>query len=283
MGKDYLLLDGACFEHLPSLLMQLDSSAAPYPLYAGTRYAELKGLGPWLVAVAPDGPIARTFQREWSVDYGLWLHSSAPQPELLGHLRSMVHVQLEGAGTVLFRFHDPKIAKLWFAALGPLELVQAMGPVQSICWSKHSGGGADGVRGDFPFVSRVYSDTPWLTFTIEQMEQLSAPKRDQFDRQVLAHVQRFFPDALQALDALGRKAWAVACRASAARYNLTSEAQVFAWASLYAAFGEHFPEAPEHCSYRDLLRERGVLPAHRLDNALRKQIRQVYATQALVS
>lgn len=276
MSLAYLLLDGACIEHLPARLLAIDSTLNLASLYATTAYAELNHCGPWLVRVDPLSPLARVFQQEWQGTSGLWLESDAPLPQLLGHLRSLVHARVENAETVLLRFYDPRIAQLWLTELGSVERDRIMGPVQLIRWSRGHGVAHEVRRPPAESPAISYTPTPWLTLSLAQLERLSRPQIEAFDRKLIAHVQCFFTPML---DETGGMRWAADCRASAARFGLASEADVLGWASLYSEFGADFPDAAGQQIYRALLTQPGLAPAQRLDNALFEQMRQSFLNQ----
>ncbi|PWB30616.1 DUF4123 domain-containing protein [Pseudomonas sp. SDI] len=274
MSHTYLLLDGARFEHLPTLLLTLDSTLTPYPLYANTAYSLVSDLGPWLVRVEPDGQVAKTFRRDWQGKHGLWLESDAPHHLLLGHLSSLVHLQLAGTETVLFRFYDPSVTARWLRPLSYPERDRLMGPVQLMRWSQGNGDTHE-VRRQSAVLAARYAHTPWLRFSIEQFERLNQSQLETFDRKLIDHVRQFAPTALQQMDEAKQLAWAACCRQNAARYGLTSEADVLGWAGLSAEYGDCFPERPEHAVYRALLSEPGLTPSQRLERAQVEQIRQL--------
>ncbi|MEG0635972.1 MAG: DUF4123 domain-containing protein, partial [Pseudomonas sp.] len=238
-------------------------------------YSVVSDLGPWLVRVEPDGQVAKTFRREWQGKHGLWLESDAPHHLLLGHLSSLVHLQLAETETVLFRFYDPNVAARWLGPLSYPERDRLMGPVQLIRWLPGNGD-AHEVRRRQPDVPAArYAHTPWLKLSIEQFERLNQSQLETFDRKLIDHVRQFDPATFQQMDEAQQVAWAAGCRQNAARYGLTSEAEVFGWAGLSAEYGDCFPERPEHSVYRALLSEPGLTPSQRLERAQVEQLRQL--------
>ncbi|MEB0224874.1 DUF4123 domain-containing protein [Pseudomonas sp. 10S4] len=66
----------------------------------------LEEVGPMLVPVVSDSPLAHLFFQEWSATCGVWLESDAEETVVLDHLRSLIQVRVEGDLTVLFRYFE---------------------------------------------------------------------------------------------------------------------------------------------------------------------------------
>lgn len=260
MNQAYLLLDRIQIESLADRLFALTGGATVHSLYQRTAYSALEKVGPLLVGVGPDSPLAQVFWQEWSVTAGIWLESQADEDQVLKHLRSLIHARVEGGVTVLFRFYDPRITALWLRDLPAPERDRLMGPVSLIQLP------------DSPIQQQTeqpaipYADMPWLLFTAQHLDRLSTAKRQSFARQLIEHAQRYYPQSLQSLDSAALQQWAVDCQASAARNGFSAGDEILLWARFFAVLGADFPEGPEHGAYRQLLCERGVLPRQRLDN-----------------
>lgn len=263
---NYLLLDGAQIENLSGRLYNLEATPSIELLYQRTAYADLADVGPLLIALDPGSELAQVFTREWQTNAGIWLESDADEAVLVEHLRSLVHARVEGV-TVLLRYYDPRIARLWLGPLTVKERDVLLGPVKRIRLPDDA---ADtGIERQSALAKPAhYADTPWLSLSREQLAQMSQAKRDDFDRCLLAHVQRFYPTCLQHLDDAAQRQWAAHCRRSAAGHGYNSAAEVSRWAGLLAELGHDFPAAPAHAAYRTLLAQPGVLPSQRLDNLM---------------
>lgn len=260
MSQAYLLLDRSQIEHLPRRLFELEC-ATYHSLYQGTAYSALEEIGPVLVPVAPDSLLAQTFFQEWSATCGIWLESSAPEDAVLGHLRSLIHVRVEGDVTVLFRYHDPRIAGLWLAQSPVGERDRLMGPVQLIRLPELD---IHQENPEQPCAS--YAHEPWLFLSAQQLEHLGTAQRQRFARQLIEHCQQHFSEYLLGLDAVALQQWASKCQHRAARHGYSAIDEVLLWARFYAVLGPDFPDAPAHIAYRSLLAEPGVSPRQRLDN-----------------
>ncbi|MDD2050874.1 DUF4123 domain-containing protein, partial [Pseudomonas putida] len=111
-----------------------------------------------------------------------------------------------------------------------------------------------------------YTDKPWLLLTPEQVERMSAAKRQCLAQQMIEHCQQHFPQRLQGLEPAARQQWALACQRSAERHGYSAADQVLRWANLHAVLGDEFPNAADHAVYRKILDDKGVMPAQRLDD-----------------
>lgn len=268
MNQAYLLLDRSQVEHLPQRLFELGCPTYQ-SLYLRTAYSALEEVGPVLVPVAPDSPLAQTFSKEWSATCGIWLESQAQEALLLEHLRSLIHVRVEGDVTVLFRYHDPRITGLWLSPLSVSERDRVMGPVRRVRLPT-----LDIVQEHPDQPSAAYAHEPWLFLSAQQLEHLGTAQRQRFARQVIEHGQHYFCQYLQGLDAVALQQWASHCQLSAARHGYSAIDEVLLWARFHAVLGNDFPDAPAHAVYRHVLAEPGVSPGQRLDNLNAELTRQ---------
>jgi len=264
----YLLLDGAQIEGLPARLYSLEAAPSLHLLYQQTAYEALAEVGPMLIEVRSHSDLERVFHLEWQATVGIWLESDASEDELVEHLRSLIHVRLESDQTTLFRYYDPRITALWLDALTTDERNLSMGPVSRLRLQSNSGAAMEVVRTFRSQTFARYEDRPWLRLSQQQLEQMSEAKYASFDRRLLTHLQRFFPESLQSLDTAAQQQFAAQCRQSAARYGYSAADEVARWAGLLVELGRDFPHAPEHDTYRRLLEQRGPLPSQRLDNLI---------------
>lgn len=260
MSQAYLLLDRSQIELLPQRLFELGCTTYQ-SLYLGSAYRALDEVGPVLVPVAPDSRLAQTFFQEWSATSGIWLESLAQEAVVLEHLRSLIHVRVEGEVTVLFRYHDPRITGLWLSQLPVAERDRLMGPVRRVRLPT-----LDIVQENPDQPSAAYAHEPWLFLSAQQLEHLGAAQRQRFARQLIEHGQQFFCEYLQGMDAVALQQWATHCQHSAARYGYSAIDEVLLWARFPAVLGNDFPDAHAHAAYRNLLAEPGVSPRQRLDN-----------------
>ncbi|MCF4998719.1 DUF4123 domain-containing protein [Pseudomonas syringae] len=260
MSRAYLVLDRIQIEGLTDRLFELTGGATVHSLYQRTAYKALENVGPVLIGVTPESPLAQVFSQQWSATAGIWLESAAEPEQVVAHLRGLIHARAEGVTTVLFRFYDPRIAASWLADLPSHERDRLMGPVRLICLPD-----AQIVQqSEHPAIP--YADQPWLALTAEALDGLNAAKRRFFTTQLIEHVQRNFPEALLQLDPAARQQWALDCQAGAARNGFSAMDEVLLWSRFVAVLGNNFPDDAEHGVYRQLLAEPGIAPRQRLDN-----------------
>jgi hypothetical protein len=268
MSQAYLLLDRAQIERLPECLFELGSTTFQ-SLYQTTVYSPLEEAGPVLVPVSPNSPLAHTFFRDWSATCGIWLESEAQEAVVLEHLRSLIHVRVEGDVTVLFRYHDPRIAALWLAPFTAGERDRLMGPVRLIRLPELD------IHQETPDQPAAqYAQEPWLFLSMEQLEHLGTAQRQRFAQRLIEHCQQYFSEYLHGLDDFALQQWASHCQHTAGRHGYSAIDEVLHWARFHAVLGTDFPDAPGHAAYRSMLAEPGVSPKQRLDNLNAELTRQ---------
>lgn len=275
MMRAYLLLDSNQIPNLYPRLYELAQIAVPHSLYLTTQYAELAHCGPVLTAVEPNSALAKVFTEEWQEKAGIWLESDADEATLVAHLRSLIHVQLEGEVSAFFRYYDPCITRLWLEDLTVAERDRLMGPVCLIRLPDGEGGSLSLRRESLKQAGERYGKTPWLSFSAQELEHLCKAQREHFMQRFLTHCQRYFPQCLQELDSQAQQRWALGCQRNAARQGYSAEDEVMAWAGVYAAFGDEFPEGANQEVYRQILSQRDVSPAQRLELVLSHLISQL--------
>ncbi len=158
------------------LLLVIDSLAEPSPiqelfvsdlmqdyvnLYQGTEYADLEGIGPWLVnlSVSQAGqiqPLLDAPERNWG-----WLASadSIDLSALALHWRARMLIE-ENGQRALYRLQDNRVIARHLSGLSSEQCVLLMGPlVSALCWDGEAWLAFDNPipeRCDPPFA------TPWL-------------------------------------------------------------------------------------------------------------------------
>lgn len=282
MNQAYLLLDSAQIDNLPNRLFELVGSTPYHSLYLNTAYSALVTLSPVLVPVTPGSPLADTFTHEWSATTGIWLESEASEADVVQHLRSLIHARIEGDVTVFFRYYDPRITHLWLADLPPRERDWLMGPIRLISLPESIYPGAF-IRQENPEQRTAqYAHKPWLFFAQEKLGHMNQAKRQRFAQKLIEHCQRYFPRRLQGLDLAAQQQWAAACERSAARHGYSAADEVTDWVTFHAVLGDEFPNAVDHAVYRQILNEKGVLPAQRLENLSAELQRQSVIAKELI-
>ena len=278
MTRAYLLLDSNLIPNLYPRLFELAKITVTHSLYLTTCYAEMASFGPVLVPVEPGSALASTFVDEWETRAGIWLESDANEIHVVEHLRSLIHVRLEGDVSAFFRYYDPCITRLWLADMAEAERDRLMGPVR--CIRLPDGFVIHQKKPDQP--CGHYAATPWLSLSAQTLEHLCKAQRELFTQHLVVHCQRYFPHCLQGLDAQAQQAWAQGCQRNAARQGYSADDEVMAWASVYAAFGDEFPDGQGHEVYRQLLSQRDASPEWRLEQVLDELISQFSPKESAV-
>lgn len=278
MTRAYLLLDSNLIPHLYPRLFELAKITVTHSLYLTTRYAGMASFGPVLVPVEPGSALASTFVDQWQASAGIWLESDANEVHVVEHLRSLIHVRLEGDVSAFFRYYDPCIARLWLADLAEAERDRLMGPVR--CIRLPAGLVIHQKNPEQP--CGQYAATPWLSLSAQELEHLCQAQRELFTQHLVAHCQRYFPHCLQGLDAQAQQEWAQRCQRHAARQGYSADNEVMAWASVYAAFGDEFPDGSGQEVYRQLLSQRDASPERRLEQVLDELISQFSPKESAV-
>ncbi|NMY37605.1 MULTISPECIES: DUF4123 domain-containing protein [Pseudomonas] len=270
MSRAYLLLDSCQIENLPVRLVDLAPGSIPHVLYRMTQYAELTICSPLLVCVEAHSPLAHTFEMHWQDNAGIWLESDVDEDLLIAHLRSLVHARVDGDVSVLFRYYDPRIARLWLQDLPAGVREKVMGPVSLIrlpgCEFRRNGPAQAGAD---------YAHIPWLKLNVPQIEHLGQEGRGVILQRVLEHAEQYFPEYVHGLALAARKQWAIACCGHAERQGFGAVDEVMRWVSVYGHFGDTFPDGPAHTRYRQLLAARELSPKERLDKVLDEFKRQI--------
>lgn len=279
MMRAYLLLDSHQIPNLYPRLYELAQISIPHSLYLTTQYAALAHCGPVLAAVEPNSALAKTFAEEWQEKVGICLESDADEATLVAHLRSLIHVRLEGEVSAFFRYYDPCITRLWLEDLTAAERDRLMGPVCLIHLPNWEGGMLLLRRESSGQPGQRYALEPWLKLSERELERLSRSKRERFWLQMVEHCLTHFPECLQGADSSARQQWAIDCCASAERQGYSAEDEIMRWIALYGYLGKTFPAAPEHDVYHQLLAERNVLPGQRLENLLAELNRQIASAE----
>ncbi|MNJ60629.1 hypothetical protein D3C77_563760 [compost metagenome] len=119
--------------------------------------------------------------------------------------------------------------------------------------------------------------------TPEQVDHLSAAKRQRLAQQLIEHCQLHFPQRLQGLQPAAQQQWALACQRSAERHGYSAADQLTCWANFHAVLGDDFPNAADHTVYRQILDDKGALPAQRLDNLNIELHRQLLIDKELIA
>jgi hypothetical protein len=110
-------------------------------LYAGQIPAELVEVAPYLVRMdkGRETPL-RLLQHGLGKSWGSYLSSGAPLADLRRHFRRYLRVSSEDQKrTLLFRFYDPRVLRLYLPTCTPRELTAFFGPAEAIVLERPGG------------------------------------------------------------------------------------------------------------------------------------------------
>ncbi|MCH4564599.1 DUF4123 domain-containing protein [Halomonas sp. EGI 63088] len=130
----YLLLDGVRVQELPRRLYEWSEGRLEADLlYAGTPWAEVKDVSPWLVQLnGLDDPVLQAFLADGlEPEWGYLVESGASLTEVADHLRSLILVRHPLDVPMLLRLADPAV----IAALlqeGSTPALVPWGPIERL-------------------------------------------------------------------------------------------------------------------------------------------------------
>jgi hypothetical protein len=98
-------------------------------LYAGKLPDALLRAAPYLVELAPTYSFTRPLlETGWGRGWGVFLRVPDPR-NLRHHLRSLLRVQDESGRTLVFRYYDPRVLRVYLPTCTPEELATVFGPI----------------------------------------------------------------------------------------------------------------------------------------------------------
>src|SRR5262249_36003644 len=120
-GPVYALLDAARGERVYDAVR---GCGRPFePLYDGKLAPELAGVAPYLVELAADHPFTGQLLGEgWGDSWGCFLSAPVDLRGLRRHLRRFLKVRTENRKTLVFRYYDPRVLRLYLPTCTPGEL-----------------------------------------------------------------------------------------------------------------------------------------------------------------
>lgn len=116
-------------------------------LYAGQIPDELAEVAPHLVRLrTPHAGSLRLLEHGWSRSWGIFLACNATVADLRRHLRRFLRVSTEDGRRLLFRFHDPRVLRLYLPTCTARELENFFGPIEKIYLELPDAGGFEVCR-----------------------------------------------------------------------------------------------------------------------------------------
>lgn len=126
----WALLDGARDRRVQPAVQS--SGLAYRCLYTGDLPPELARVAPWLVRLSRDAPLTRELVEDaWGHSWGVFLRAPVGLDALHRHLRRLLRVKTEQGRTMLFRYYDPRVLRVFLPTCTAAEVEQVFGPVAS--------------------------------------------------------------------------------------------------------------------------------------------------------
>lgn len=128
-GATFALFDGARDPRVHGLVTR---TGLPHRcLYLGALSPALERAAPWIVNLARDSDGTRDLLRlGWGDAWGVYLRANADIAALQHHFRRLLRVKDERGRTLLFRFYDPRVLRVYLPTCSTDELRQVFGPVE---------------------------------------------------------------------------------------------------------------------------------------------------------
>ena len=143
----YAVLDGARDSRIRGFVF--DTRAPKWCLYRGRLTPELEDAAPWLLSLSREHPATEIFfKRFWGQACGILLATPMPGPLLRRHLRRFLLARDPRGRTLLFRYYDPRVLRIYLPTLTEAEAAQFFGEISAFV--------AEGAeRGEFHLFQRA--------------------------------------------------------------------------------------------------------------------------------
>lgn len=112
----WAVLDGARDPRIRGFVF--DSRATRACLYRGSLTRELEDAAPWLLQLSPGSAYTeRLFERFWGDSCGVVLSTALSMTELRRHLRRFLLARDPDGRTLVFRWYDPRVLRVYLPTL----------------------------------------------------------------------------------------------------------------------------------------------------------------------
>jgi hypothetical protein len=126
----FAVLDGAS---VPKLLNSLYEHKPEFCcLYPGELNPDMAAMAPYLVRLEAGKEFTSMVLTEgWGAHWGVFVVSARGLRTLRDHFRQFHKVELPDQRTVIFRYYDPRVFRIFLPICNEAELAQFFGPVQT--------------------------------------------------------------------------------------------------------------------------------------------------------
>ena len=102
-------------------------------LYAGALHPALERVAPYLVQLElDDRHTIKMLNRGWGQSWGIFLKSGTSAESLRKHLRKFLRVRGPGGKTLVFRYYDPRVMRIFLPTCSGPQLDELFGPIDCI-------------------------------------------------------------------------------------------------------------------------------------------------------
>ncbi len=133
----FAVLDGAS---APGLVKNLYAHEPEYCcLYRGELKPDMATVAPYLVRLEPGNEFTEWVLNDgWGAHWGVFVSSIANLRTLRDHFREFHTVELPDQRTVVFRYYDPRVLRVFLPVCNVAELTTFFGPTQSFLMEDES-------------------------------------------------------------------------------------------------------------------------------------------------
>jgi hypothetical protein len=126
----YAVLDAARNPWIYRALHEHEGTVAIRCLYQGEMAERLSEVAPYLVQLERTAPFTRwLLEGGWGQSWGIFIRSAARFDEVRRQLRKLTVVGTEDGKSLLFRFYDPRVLRVFLPMALPDQLRQMFGDV----------------------------------------------------------------------------------------------------------------------------------------------------------
>lgn len=134
----WAILDGARIERL---VREIEAHEIPHAcLFAGALDPSMARVAPYLVRLDETDPFCSWLLGQgWGKSWGIYLRSEAPRMALRRHLRRLLQVKGPDGESLLFRYYDPRVLRVYLPTCNDDELASVFGPLAAILTESEDG------------------------------------------------------------------------------------------------------------------------------------------------
>ena len=247
---NYLLIDGVLRANALANLYALAEPVEIEPLYQGTRWRELKDLGPILVATQGSSDLIQTTWQSAAqqADASL-LYSPAPIIAVADHLRRFIAPSDVRGSKGLLRFADPLVARHWLGSYQGAHRDAVLGPIQSWHLPQRSHSWALDQPPEWCTFTRTAAPPQWVEGYAQlgeaQIHALDQAARWRFMERLHHRVERSHPQHLARLDKSQLSQWFDDRLDEGQAWGLCSERSLTIWVEFSLRWGDGFTNNPD--------------------------------------